>query len=455
MRRCRRLLRRVGGFAGALALAVGPAAAEPADRERTPVDKVVLITIDTLRADHVAAYGGPVPTPAIDRLAAEGVLVEQAFTPTPSTGPAHASLMTGLHPWRHGTLSDRVPMDPQLPTLAEAAADRGLATAAFVSSYLLSKRFGFHQGFQTFGFEPTEEYWWRGKRFEKAWARGEATAQSAMDWITAHAGGPFFVWVHYFDPHWPYQPPQGFARPADEPIDLTGKGIPKDRPAVRTRRDLGDKIRAYRGEVTYANAQVGKIVERLQLLGILDRTAVILTADHGEGLGDHGRLEHLGKLFEELVRVPLVIRAPGLPAGRRLLGAAQLEDLRPTIQAMIGAELDGSIDGKNLLPWLRGEVASSPRDAVLGRRIPRKGKRELFYFRRWPTKWIGRLDAGGREFALDRDPREIGGRSGGGAPEPLRRSVEQAAANEDGGEPANELDPEAQRALRAMGYSDE
>jgi hypothetical protein len=122
---------------------------------------------------------------------------------------------------------------------------------------------------------------------------------------------------------------------------------------------------------------------------------------------------------------------------------------------MIGAELDGSIDGKDLLPWLRGEAANSPRDAVLGRRIPRKGKPELFYFRRWPTKWIGGLDAGGREFALDRDPRELEGQRGGGAPGPLRRSVEQAAANQDGGEPVAELDPEAQRALEAMGYSEE
>jgi arylsulfatase A-like enzyme len=439
MRRCGRLATGLASFAGASLLALGAAANEAPDRERAPVDKVVLITIDALRADHVAAYGGPVPTPAIDRLAAEGVLLEQACTPITSTGPAHASLMTGLHPWRHGTLSDRLPMDPQLPTLAEAAADRGLATAAFVSSHFLSRRFGFHQGFQTFGFEPTEEYPGRRRRVERGWARGEATAQAAMEWITAHAGGPFFVWVHYFDPHWPYQPPPGFARPADEAIDLTGKRVPTDWPVVRTKRDLEHKIRAYRGEVSYADAQVGKLVERLRMLGVLDRTAVILTADHGEGLGDHGRLVHSWTLFEELVRVPLVIRAPGLPAGRRLPGEAQLEDLNPTIRALIGAELDGSLDGKNLLPWLRGEVASSPRDAVLGRRTPGKGKPDVFYFRRWPTKWIGRLDAGGMEFALDRDPRELEGHKGGGAPEPLHQSVEQAAASQEG----SEIDPEA------------
>jgi arylsulfatase A-like enzyme len=435
-----------------LALALGAGADQAADRERAPVDRVVLITIDTLRADHVAAYGGPVPTPAIDRLAAEGVLVEQAFTSIASTGPAHASLMTGLHPWRHGTLRNAVPIDPRIPTLAEAAADRGLATAGFVSSFILSRRFGFHQGFETFVFEPSQEYEWHQKRHERFWTRGQATTRAAMDWITAHADGPFFAWVHYFDPHWPYQPPPGYSRPLHEPVDLTGKFLPGDQLIVNTEDDLRDRIRAYRGEVAYTDAQVGTLVERLRLLGILDRTAVILTADHGEGLGDHAIMEHGLHLYEELVRVPLVIRAPGLPAGRRLSGAAQLEDLQPTILALIGAEVDGSLDGKNLLPWLRGEVASSPREAVFGRRSRKKTKPDLFYVRRWPSKWIGRPGRDGLEFALDRDPDEAAGKPGGGMPELLREMVTRAHESGVVREGAVDPDPEVRRALEALGY---
>jgi arylsulfatase A-like enzyme len=450
MRRCRRLALGIASLAGALAL--GAAAGE---RERPPVDKLVLITIDTLRADHVGAYGGPVPTPAMDRLAAEGVLVEQAFTPIASTGPAHVSLMTGLHPWRHGTLSNAVPVDPRIPTLAEVAAQRGMATAGFVSSFILSRRFGFHQGFETFVFEPGQEYEWRLKRRERFWTRGEATTRAAMQWITGHADGPFFVWVHYFDPHMPYQPPPGYARPADEPVDLTGKRMPVDQPIVKTERELRSWIRAYRGEVAYSDAQVGTLVDRLRLLGILDRTAVILTSDHGEGLGDHALMEHGLHLFEELVHVPLVIRAPGLPAGRRLSGAVQLEDVQPTIRALIGAEVDDSVDGKNLLPWLRGEVARSPRDAVFGRRDRKKARPDLFYFRRWPTKWIGRPGRDGLEFALDRDPDEAAGKPGEGMPEPLREEV--ARAEESGAVREGEVDPdpEVRRALEALGYLEE
>jgi arylsulfatase A-like enzyme len=453
MRRCRRLALGIGSLAGALALAA--AVGRAADGERAPVDRLVLITIDTLRADHVGAYGGPVPTPAIDRLAAEGVLVEQAFTPIASTGPAHVSLMTGLHPWRHGTLSNAVPVDPRIPTLAEAAAQRGMATAGFVSSFILSRRFGFHQGFETFVFEPSQGYEWRQKRREHFWARGEATVRAAMQWITAHADGPFFVWVHYFDPHWPYQPPPGYSQPADEPVDLTGKLMPTDRPSVKTERGLRDKIRAYRGEVAYTDAQVGALIERLRLLGVLDRTAVILTADHGEGLGDHAIMEHGMHLFEELVRVPLVIRAPGLAAGRRLSGAAQLEDLQPTIRALIGAEVDGSLDGKNLLPWLRGEVARSPREVVFGRRDRKKKRPDLFYFRRWPAKWIGRPGRDGLEFALDRDPDEAVGRPGDGMPEQLREKVARAEESGTVREGEVDLDPEVRRALEALGYLEE
>jgi arylsulfatase A-like enzyme len=408
-----------------------------------------LITIDTLRADHVGAYGGPVATPAIDALAAEGALVEQAFTPIPSTGPAHASLMTGLYPWRHGALRNAAPLDARIPVLAEAAKARGLATAAFVSSYILDRRFGFHQGFDTYVFEPTERYFWRGRMRDAFFSRGETAAGAAMRWITAHAGGPFFVWVHLFDPHAPYEPPPGFAVPPGDPVDRAGKIVP---PAVRDFEALDRMIRAYRGEVAYADAQVGRLVERLQMLGLLDRTAVILTADHGEGLGDHGELEHGTNVFDELVRVPLVIRAPGIPPGRRLRGAAQLEDLAPTIRALIGAEPLAESDGFDLFPWLSGRAASSPRPAVVGRRRPFPGRPDVFFESRWPRKWIGRVDAPGVGFSRDRDPGERDPAPGQGMPAQLREALErppQAAART-----VPDADPETRRALEALGYAE-
>ncbi len=171
------------------------------------VDRILLITVDTLRADHVGAYGGSLPTPALDQLAREGVSITGFCTPTPSTGPATVSLLTGLHPWNHGVLLNAVPFDaPDLPTLAALLRDGGFATAAFVSSYVLHRRWGFARGFDLHHFEPTQLTPWDG-RVRRFWSRGEAMTDAVLRWLEDHGDDPFFVWVHYFDPHDPYSPP--------------------------------------------------------------------------------------------------------------------------------------------------------------------------------------------------------------------------------------------------------
>jgi arylsulfatase A-like enzyme len=429
-----------------------------------PVERVVLITIDTLRADHLGAYGGSVATPKLDRLAAEGVVVENAYTSVPSTGPAHASLLTGRYPWNHGTLKNAIPMDPTRPTLADWLHQRGIATAAIVSSYILHPRFGFHQGFDSYRFEPTEEYLWRGKQRDRFWTRGEHTTRAANAWLTEHGSEPFFLWLHYFDPHTPYHPPPGFAVDPKEPIDLDGKRV---RGTGKTKDQLRRAIRAYRGEVAYTDFQVGLVIERLRLLDLLHRTAVIVTADHGEGLGDHGALEHGVNVFDELVRVPLLIRAPGIPAGTRLAGVAQLEDLAPTILALYGAEPPEEIDGVDLLPWLRGEVDTPPRESVFGRRRPYAKKPDRFFERRGDRKWIGNPEKSGALFDLGSDPRERAPKPGSGPSQALRDAIEQGAAvPEDSAHRADapgdrpsarqvDPDPEVQRALEALGYLEE
>jgi arylsulfatase A-like enzyme len=406
-----------------------------------PGRRVLLVTVDTLRADHVGVYGGPVPTPAIDAIAYAGVTVADAFTPTPSTLPAHASLLTGLHPWRHGVLDNAVPLPAGVPTVAERAQAAGLATAAFVSSYILHERFGLARGFAEYRFEPGEAYVWRGRRHDAFWTLGAITTGAALAWLRERAHEPFFLWVHYFDPHHPYEPPPGYERPRSEPAPVTGKQLPDE---LETFDALATALRGYRGEVAYADAQVGRLVDGLRALGILDATAVVLTADHGEGLGDHGELQHGRTLFEELVRVPLVIRAPGLPAGARVDGPVQLEDLAPTLLELLGLEVPGGLDGRSLLPWLRGE-APAPRETVLGRRKPYPGEPDLFFVRRAATKWIGDADGEGLGYRLEADPREQQG-----APLPAPAELGPALR---GGEPAPPLlDAESRRALEALGY---
>lgn len=429
-------------------LAHGVAVGAPDER---PLRGIVLITIDTLRADHVGVYGGPVPTPALDRLAAEGVRVETAYTPTPSTGPAHASLFSGVHPWRHGVLDNAVALPSDLATIAKAARAQGFRTAAFVSSYMLHPRFGFDAGFDHYVFQPSESYHWRGSRHEGFWTPGAATTAAAMTWLTANVSDgdpPFFVWVHYFDPHSPYQPPAEFALPKSEAVDLEATRVPR---GVRNRNELSRLIRAYRGEVRYVDAQVGRLVERLRILGLIDDTVIVVTADHGEGLGNHGVLEHGANLFDELTRVPLLIRAPGLPAGTTLDGPVQLEDLMPTVLEWLAAPTPEGIDGRNLLPWLRGEQQAPPRDAVVGCRKVMHRLPEIFFERRGSQKWIGPIEAGGRLYRLDQDPHEIRGEPSSEGPAWLKTAADGIERQTN---PVNQFDDEVQRALEALGYAE-
>jgi arylsulfatase A-like enzyme len=411
----------------------------------------VLVTIDTLRADHVGAYGGPVATPALDALAAEGALIEHAVTPTPTTGPAHASLFTGLHPWRHGVLENGVPLADETATLAEYARSHGFATAAFVSSYVLHERFEFDRGFEVYEFEPTTPLDVDRGDEEEFYSRGEVATSAAMRWLTEHTAAsetPFFLWVHVFDPHAPYEPPARYALAPDATVNLAHKRISGGRNA---RRELAREVRAYRGEVRYVDAQLGRLIERLRILGVLDECAVIVTSDHGEGLGDHGLLRHGRNLHEELVHVPLLVRAPGVAAGTRLTGPAQLEDLLPTALALMGVPVPDGLDGLNLLRWLRGETAESPRAQVLGRRRTYPDTPVIFYQRRWPEKWIGELDAPGRSFDLASDAHEMKGAASSGAPPALLADL---ARLDSAREVAPQIDAEVRRALDALGYAD-
>ncbi len=411
------------------------------DREQPAARNVVLVTIDTLRADHVGAYGGPVPTPALDALAADGVLLENACTPTPSTGPALASLLTGLYPWNHGVLLNAVPIDdPDLPNLAEHMRAAGFATAGFVSSHNVAGRYAFDRGFDHFRFEGSRSF----DGTARFWNLGEETTDAVLEWLDSHHRRRFFVWVHYFDPHSPYTPPKRFRRPDDEPIDLSGKTLP---PMLRTVEQLRAAIRGYRGNVVYTDSEFGRLIAKLRELGRLDETAVIVTSDHGEGLGDHGVLDHGQNLYDELVRVPLLIRAPGIRGGRRLNGPAQLEDLMPTTLALAGVPVPEGLDGIDLTPWLRAEVEASPRSLVMGRRASFANTPALYYTRRWPEKWIGPLDRSGFAFRLDLDPREAE-RSPAPPPEVIEKSAAAAARRIR----ERVLNDESREALEALGY---
>jgi arylsulfatase A-like enzyme/Flp pilus assembly protein TadD len=273
---------------------------------------VLLVTIDTLRADRVGAYGhAAAATPVLDRLAREGVLVEEAVVQVPQTRPSHASILTGRHPYEHGIRDNSSPpLDARFPTLATVLRGHGYDTGAAVGAYPVARPSGLDRGFGAFDdpFGAGESATTRNPRTER---RASEVVDAALRWLRRPRAAPFFLWMHLFDPHAPYDAPAPYgARFAAQP---------------------------YNGEVAYADAQLGRLLAYLRDQGLLDRTLVVVTADHGEGLGDHGEDEHLLFVYDSTLRVPLLMRLPGkLPAAARVRGQFRSVDLVPTILELLG-----------------------------------------------------------------------------------------------------------------------
>jgi choline-sulfatase len=310
---------------------------------------VLLITVDTLRADRVGAYGYSRNTsPWIDALAAGGAIFETAYAPMGTTCPSHATLFTSRSPEAHRVVRNGLHLAQGERTLAEILQDAGYQTAAFVSSFPVARGLGFAQGFDHFDdqFEASEFAIpldrWEGHSVGGVFDRpGAATADRALAWLAGRADtAPLFVWVHLFDPHYPYRPP-----PSDAARFVR---VSDDTEAVE--RDL------YDAEVYAADREVGRLVAAMEAHASAP-PLVVVTSDHGEGLFDHGWRSHNRTLFEEEVRVPLVIHWAGnIQPGTRVSQPAHLIDVAPTILAALGLlEAGPAMDGLDLLPFIRGE----------------------------------------------------------------------------------------------------
>jgi len=338
---------------------------------------LLLVTVDTLRADHLGCYGYPHETsPRIDALAARGVRFEDASVAWPKTWASVASLLTGTHPGTHGVrvVPRRVP--DSLPLLAELLGEAGYATAAVVANVNVGRKLGFDRGFDRF-VESWLEGWEREvgdmpyvnapgrvKRFTNA----EVVTDQALAWAASlEAGAPFFLWVHYIDPHGPYAPPPGFARP----IADARRSIPPDRvPAYQLHRDrrgapvfdLDDYVSRYDGEIRFLDRALGRLLDGIGARGAASDTLVILTSDHGESLGEHDYyLEHGLLPYQPSARVPLVVSAPGLvPAGRVVTRPVGLVDLAATIPELLGLPAASHHAGTSLVPLMRSGGEQGP-----------------------------------------------------------------------------------------------
>jgi len=285
---------------------------------RNPVERILLVTIDTLRWDRVGYMGADVATPNLDRLARSGAVFTQAITAAPITLPAHSSILSGLYPTSHGTRFNgifRLPDDVE--TVAETLKGAGFATGAFVGAFVLDRRFGLEQGFDLYDDELPEENSVNPIHFAER--RAEEVVARALHFIEAHKQERFFVWVHVYDPH-----------------------LPHDAPAPYAERYPG---RGYDAEVAYTDAALGSLLDAMND----DRTAVIVIGDHGEGLGDHGESSHTLFVYDSTMKVPLIVKALGVPPGTRVERQVRSVDIAPTILDLAGVSPKKKIDGVSLL----------------------------------------------------------------------------------------------------------
>jgi len=431
-----------------------------------PPPNVVLVSVDTLRADALGAYGGGVSTPTFDRLAADGVLFEHAYAPTPATGPSHATMLTGEEPQRHGLLRNGEPLPSGVAPLAEIFKSHGYATAGFVSSFVLDPRFGWSRGFDHYDAElpeagatlgkakPYRGAFWSAERFEGFDRRATATTDAARRWLET-APEPFFLFVHYFDPHGPYVPPKVFAdRTAAMAVSLDGREIPGVAPA-----QLEQLIRRYHGEVLYVDDALGALLDAATRHGKRP-TVIAVTADHGEGLDQHHWLEHALYLYDEQVHVPLLVSAPGLPAGRRVATPVALADLAPTLLDLAGIPAPGPVDGRSLADAARGRAELEPRPIFGVRRLVSEdvgwddehGVKLSVRKDRW--KYIWASDAPHELYDVVADPGERNDVLGAHADvaADLQRLIEQHVASLPAPREAAPLSEETRKALRALGY---
>ena len=328
---------RLAGCAGAaLALA---SLLTVACSSRTPRPRnLLVITLDTMRADRLPPYGfGAVAAPALDRLAAEGVLFEQAFAPVPLTLPSHATLFTGILPPRL-SVRDNVdaPLSAGFQTLAEALHASGLTTAVFVASGVLAPGRGLDQGFGTYSLGTC-----KGARRVRRPASD--VADEAIAWLVQHDSTPFFVWAHFYDTHRPYQTPYDYARGYADP---------------------------YSAAIAFEDAQIARLVDYLEARTLLDDTLIAVVGDHGESLGGHGEDSHGIFLYQEALHVPLIFRGPGVTPGR-VSSVVRLTDVAPTILDMFGIE-PPPVDGSSLTGFLGGAGEDSPREVYAESLYPRR-----------------------------------------------------------------------------------
>ena len=309
--------------------------AQPPQKKPSAPD-IYLVTIDTLRADHVHCYGYErVQTPALDALAKDGIRFAQAFTPSPITNTSHTTILTGLLPSSHGVTDFAVPLAAVHPTWAELLKQKGYHTAAFIGAVILDSKSlapGLDRGFDFYDNFP--EHPLTKSRFGRVERRGMDVVQRAVKWMNANPAGPHFVWLHLYDPHDPYEPPP---------------------PYSQTYKD-----HLYDGEIAYADSALANFLAYLKKLGRYENSVIVVVGDHGEGLGEHHEDTHGIFLYDSTTHVPLIVKLPSRSNAAKVVDAqVRTTDILPTVLDLLHASVPVKLDGESLKPYFGGAEFAS------------------------------------------------------------------------------------------------
>jgi choline-sulfatase len=404
------------------------APAVPAERPN-----VLLVTIDTLRADHLGCYGHrAADTPAIDGLAGRGVRFETAIAPAPLTGPSHASILSGRNPLGHGFRNNSgFVLAPTVSTVTEDFRQAGYRTGAFVSGFPLDRRFGFNRGFEVY-----DDHLPRGndrRRTPYVERNADDTTRAVLSWLgrpAAPAGGrhPWFLWVHYYDPHAPYEPPAA---------------------------DLAERFRTapYDGEIAFVDRQLGRVLQALGERREMDRTLVLVTSDHGESLGEHGEATHGIFVYDATIRVPWVMAGPGVAVGRVPRTVVRSIDVAPTLLDYAGLPRRTAVDGRSVRPAADGrEMADAPSYAE-----SLYAEMELGWapIHAWRTAGFKLIETPRPElYDLSQDPSETANRFGDqpARTADLRRGLAAALRQRPPSDAAAPVDATTMERLKSLGY---
>src|SRR6266446_3983953 len=312
----------------------------------TASPNVVFITIDTLRPDHLGCYGDKqIGTPNIDTLAADGTRFERAYTAVPVTLPSHTVIFTGTYPTLSGVHDFAAnKLSPNQPTLASVLKENGYTTGAIIGSAVLDSRFGLNHGFDFyydhFDFNRLQE-----SNLDEMERPGNVVANLTLDWLSKNYQKKFFLWMHLYDPHYPYRPPPPYSEQY--------------------------KDRLYDGEIAFADAQVGRLIEFLKNKGLYRNTLIVLGGDHGESLGEHGENTHGFFIYNATLHVPLIFHLPGGVHTKTVANLVNLADLMPTVLAALNIQIPEQVQGQNLLPLMSPKKEDNARSLYAETFLPR------------------------------------------------------------------------------------